>query len=52
MQDEKPNHKGAGLGFIDMKMKSGTNIHYTIIPYNDRLSFISITVFIPFENAV
>jgi hypothetical protein len=49
MKDDVPGQKGAGLGFIDIKMKSGNNIDYSILPYNDKVSFLSITGFVPFH---
>jgi hypothetical protein len=49
MKDDVPGQKGAGLGFIDIKMKSGNNIDYSIHPYNDKFSFLSITGFVPFK---
>jgi hypothetical protein len=48
LKEPEAGQKGAGLGFIDMKMKSGNNIHCSVIPHNKDYSFISITVFIPF----
>jgi hypothetical protein len=49
MKDDVAGQKGAGLGFIDIKMRSGNNIDYSVIPYNDKFSFISITGFVPFN---
>jgi coenzyme F420-reducing hydrogenase delta subunit len=43
-----PGQRGAGLGFIDMRMKSGGKIEHHTMPFNDQLSFISINIFIPF----
>jgi hypothetical protein len=48
MKDHIPGQKGAGLGFIDMRLKSTNRVDYTIIKVNEDFSFISITVFIPF----
>ncbi|MGZ3930166.1 MAG: SiaB family protein kinase [Bacteroidia bacterium] len=49
LKEQEAGQKGAGLGFIDMKMKSGNKILSSVIPHNDLFSFISISVFIPFE---
>ncbi len=48
MKEHQPGEKGAGLGFIDMRLKSTNKVDYTIIEINKDFSFISITVFIPF----
>ncbi len=48
MREHEPGQKGAGLGFIDMRMKTGSKIDYSITEVNNEFSFISITVFIPF----
>jgi hypothetical protein len=48
MKEVVPGQRGAGLGFIDMRMKSGQRIEYYTMPFNDHLSFISINIFIPF----
>ena len=48
MKEHDPHEKGAGLGFIDMRLKSTNKIDYTIKKINADFSFISITVFIPF----
>lgn len=48
MKDHEPGQKGAGLGFIDMRMKSSNKIDYSIIDYNSNFSFLSISVTIPF----
>jgi hypothetical protein len=48
MKEHEPGQKGAGLGFIDMRLKSGSQIDYTSKEINNDFSFISITVFIPF----
>lgn len=37
---------GAGLGIIDMVMKSGNPIHYKFIKENERLSYYEITIVI------
>jgi hypothetical protein len=47
-KEQEPGQKGAGLGFIDIKMKSGNNIDYTVELYNSDYSFITLTAFIPF----
>jgi len=48
LKEHEPGQKGAGLGFIDMRLKSTNKIDYSIIDLNNKLSFISLTVFIPF----
>lgn len=45
--EDTPGQKGAGLGFIDIKMKSKNNLRYTIEPYNSEFSFFTLTSFIP-----
>lgn len=47
-QDQAPGQKGAGLGFIDIKMKSGNNLDYTIVSCANAYSFLSINAFINF----
>jgi hypothetical protein len=48
IKEFEAGQKGAGLGFIDMKMKSKHNIDYTLLPFKDNFSFITIAVLIPF----
>lgn len=48
MREQEPGQKGAGLGFIDIRMKTGSQINYSVTEINKEISFISITVFIPF----
>lgn len=48
MKDTEPGQKGAGLGFIDMRMKSSNKIDYSIVDFNSNFYFLSITVTIPF----
>jgi hypothetical protein len=48
MKEQEPGQKGAGLGFIDIKMKSGNDIQYSIEVYNSDYSFITLTAFIPY----
>jgi hypothetical protein len=48
IKEFEAGQKGAGLGFIDMKMKSKQSIDYTLIPFQNNYSFITLTVFIPF----
>jgi coenzyme F420-reducing hydrogenase delta subunit len=48
MREQEPGQKGAGLGFVDIRMKTGSQIEYTSVTVNENFSFISITVFIPF----
>lgn len=46
MKESLPEEKGAGLGLIDIKLKSGNNIQMTPVKCNDKLTFLSINVFI------
>jgi hypothetical protein len=48
MKDHEPGQKGAGLGFIDMRMKSSNKIDYAILDFNANFSFLSVSVSIPF----
>ena len=48
MKEHLPGEKGAGLGFIDMRLKSSNKIDYSVTEINADFSFISITAFIPF----
>lgn len=48
MKEEVPGQKGAGLGFIDIKMKSGNNIDYTIVACSNSFSFLSVNSFIAY----
>ncbi|MBK6522287.1 MAG: hypothetical protein IPG08_08100 [Sphingobacteriaceae bacterium] len=48
MKDPEPGQKGAGLGFIDMRMKSSNKIDYTLVDFDSNFSFLSISVSIPF----
>ncbi|MBA3663170.1 MAG: hypothetical protein H0W61_03050 [Bacteroidetes bacterium] len=48
LKDQLPGQKGAGLGFIDIKMKSGNDLKYSIELYNSDYSFITLTAFIPY----
>lgn len=48
IKEEEPGQKGAGLGFIDIKMKSGHNIDYTLVACSDSFSFLSVNSFITF----
>lgn len=47
-KDHSPEHKGAGLGFIDIKLKSGNNIDFTPVTCNGLYTFISINAYITF----
>ena len=40
------NSKEAGLGLVDLRMKSGHKINYEISPINDTISFILMQVII------
>ena len=44
MEEEEKGKKGAGLGFIDLKMKSGNNLSYHFIPVDAHYSFFEIQV--------
>lgn len=46
MKESLPEEKGAGLGLIDIKLKSGNNIQVTPVKCNDKLTFMSINAFI------
>ena len=48
MKDPEPGQKGAGLGFIDMRMKSSNKIDYTLVDFDSNFSFLSISVSISF----
>ncbi|MCW3077188.1 MAG: hypothetical protein JWO32_1797 [Bacteroidetes bacterium] len=48
LKEQEAGQKGAGLGFIDIKMKSGNNIQFSLEPYNSDYSFITLTAFIPY----
>jgi hypothetical protein len=48
MKDHDPSQKGAGLGFIDMRMKSSNKIDYGLVDFDANFSFLSISVTIPF----
>lgn len=47
-KEHVPGQKGAGLGFIDMRMKSSGKIQYEIFDFNNNFSFLSVSVQIPF----
>ncbi len=44
MQEEQKGKKGAGLGFIDLKMKSKNNLAYRLSPVDTDYSFFEIQV--------
>lgn len=48
MKEQEPEEKGAGLGFIDIKMKSGHAIDYTFVACSDSFSFLALNTFITF----
>lgn len=48
LKEHEPGQKGAGLGFIDMRIKSGKKIDYTIIDFNANFSFLSVSVSIAY----
>jgi len=48
VKEKDDNSPGAGLGFIDIRMKTGNKIQLSVQPYNNQLSFITITTSINF----
>lgn len=48
LKEQQPGQKGAGLGFIDIKMKSGNDILFSVDLYNSDYSFMTLTAFIPY----
>lgn len=44
MEEDKKDQKGAGLGFIDLKMKSKNNLFYYFSRVDDDYSFFEISV--------
>ena len=44
MREDEVGAKGAGLGFVDMKMKSGMKLDYEMIPVNEQFSFFTLQV--------
>lgn len=48
MKDHEPGQKGAGLGFIDIRLKSGHKIDYKFIDIDENYSFLSVSVSIGF----
>ncbi len=46
MKDEQKGQKGAGLGFIDLKMKSQNNLIYNYSPVDADYSFFEIQVIV------
>ena len=44
MMDDEVGAKGAGLGFIDMKMKSGNNLDFEMLHLDNRFSFFTLQV--------
>lgn len=44
LREDEAGAKGAGLGFVDMKMKSGNNLEFAILPLNDQFSFFTLQV--------
>ena len=44
MSDDKVGQKGAGLGFADIKLKSGNNITFHFNPIDEHYSFFEIQV--------
>jgi hypothetical protein len=41
---------GAGLGFIDIKRKTGRNLEYHFLPINEQTSFFLLTSSVPRVN--
>jgi hypothetical protein len=48
VKEKNDNSPGAGLGFIDIRMKTGNNIRLNTQPYNNELTFITIKTTINF----
>jgi hypothetical protein len=48
LKEHEPGQKGAGLGFIDIRQKSGNKIAYDFIDFNEIYSFLSVSVSIDF----
>ncbi|MEW6468146.1 MAG: SiaB family protein kinase [Bacteroidota bacterium] len=44
MTESEPGARGAGLGFIDMKIKTGNNLDYAVMPVDDKVSFLSLRI--------
>ena len=44
MREDEVGAKGAGLGFVDMKMKSGHKLEFEMIPLNEQFSFFTLQV--------
>ena len=44
LEEEKPEDKGAGLGLIDMRIKSGNNIAFDFNPVNEQHSFFTMQI--------
>ncbi len=49
IKEMEAGQKGAGLGFIDIKMKSKNALQYAFVPFSNEFSFITISAFIPFQ---
>ena len=48
MQEGRLSEKGgAGLGFIDIRRKSGNELEYHFLPISDKISFFMLTTTIP-----
>lgn len=45
--DEMRGDKSAGLGFIDMKLKSQNNLQYSLTPLDNTFTFFEINVYLP-----
>jgi len=48
MKEDLEGQKGAGLGFIDMRMKGADKINYSVVAYNEKFSFLAISILVPF----
>ena len=44
MAEERVDQRGAGLGLIDMKLKSKHNLEYNFTPVNEEYSFFTVQV--------
>jgi hypothetical protein len=44
MREDEVGAKGAGLGFVDMKLKTGHNLDFEMLPLDERFSFFTLQV--------
>ncbi|MBL0047668.1 MAG: hypothetical protein IPP32_06175 [Bacteroidetes bacterium] len=50
LKETQENTRGAGLGFIDVRLKTGNPIEMDITPYSEELSFLLIKTTINYQN--